>query len=636
MPAVPYKQFPVASKARRWDVAEAEKRGQRWASSDGSGDREKIDWPKLRQLYGWYDSENAETLAGLKLMHHDIVGGSPQLIPRGLYAAMAALNGGRGGVDIPSDDRKPVWLHLSKSYADLGEEAPALATRADASAEDLRDDRDRREFGYWTSGEPVRFEDAPAEVGSPDDDGRKRSAVQILRGGMYFHPWWGAMRMDRQLMENIARNFERGVQNQQLMVDLNHDARSPAQGWIERVWMIPGDASLAPEDDLEATLWEKVRWTDLGVEHIEREHFKYTSVEYWDDFKNNQGKAFGPALTGTALTNVPFITGMAELALSRVSGDANVASTSRAILVPSVQPASPARAAAKPTRGLTMAKLNAAITKVLAGIGFSTRSGAAEQDLAQEFIDRIREELGLEGNAEVSDGGIVLALNAAFEGVRQDAEAKLAAEKLAAEKALASSEPAKIAVGHEGEAQDLSQIVATAVERAAAPLRTEILTLKSTLESKDATVQELVARSQRIETERDEDRFLTRFLDLVRSRKVVPAMRETLRKIWDADQTLFESHVASLPTRPEFAGPIGSDGVNEETDGSDADTTRYYDEVQRLVREEKLGIKQATRKVREEHPEWYNEHKIATGRGARELMQRRRQAERMLQDTRTA
>ncbi|MHC1602348.1 MAG: hypothetical protein ACXQS4_03865, partial [Methermicoccaceae archaeon] len=49
---------------------------------------------------------------------------------RGLFAAMAALQGARGGVDIPAGERKAVYNHLAAHYADLELEPPELAASA--------------------------------------------------------------------------------------------------------------------------------------------------------------------------------------------------------------------------------------------------------------------------------------------------------------------------------------------------------------------------------------------------------------------------------------------------------------------------------------------------------------------------
>lgn len=109
---------------RAWDADAAVARIRRWASSDGSGDKDKIDWAKYRQAFAWYDEDEPENFGSYKLPHHDVVDGKFVAVWRGVVAAMAALFGARGGVDIPEEDRRGVYDHLAKHYRDAGREPP--------------------------------------------------------------------------------------------------------------------------------------------------------------------------------------------------------------------------------------------------------------------------------------------------------------------------------------------------------------------------------------------------------------------------------------------------------------------------------------------------------------------------------
>lgn len=109
---------------RAWDADAAVARIRKWASSDGSGDKDKIDWAKYRQAFAWYDENDPENFGSYKLPHHDVVDGKFVAVWRGVVAAMAALFGARGGVDIPGSDRKGVYNHIAKHYRDAGREPP--------------------------------------------------------------------------------------------------------------------------------------------------------------------------------------------------------------------------------------------------------------------------------------------------------------------------------------------------------------------------------------------------------------------------------------------------------------------------------------------------------------------------------
>ena len=132
--AVPFEETPKADEGRSWDADRAVSSLRRWASSDGSGEKDKIDWGKYRRGFAWYDEDDAENFGSYKLPHHEVIDGRLVVVWRGVAAAMAALMGARGGVDIPSSDRRPVYNHLARHYRQFGKEPPDFE-----ALEDLRE-----------------------------------------------------------------------------------------------------------------------------------------------------------------------------------------------------------------------------------------------------------------------------------------------------------------------------------------------------------------------------------------------------------------------------------------------------------------------------------------------------------------
>jgi hypothetical protein len=105
--AIPYKKEAVADKVRSWD---------------GSAEMTKATTPEeWKRMSAWVDESAPENKGSYKLPHHTSDG---MLVPEALYAAAAAIQGARGGVDIPSSDLPGVKSHLAKHYVDLGEVAP--------------------------------------------------------------------------------------------------------------------------------------------------------------------------------------------------------------------------------------------------------------------------------------------------------------------------------------------------------------------------------------------------------------------------------------------------------------------------------------------------------------------------------
>jgi len=123
--AVKPHETPKADEDKEWDADAAIARIRKWASTDGSGEKDKIDWEKYRQAFAWYDENDPENFGSYKLPHHDIVDGKFVVVWRGVAAAMAALMGARGGVDIPNEDWDSVYSHLKKHYEQFDKEPPA-------------------------------------------------------------------------------------------------------------------------------------------------------------------------------------------------------------------------------------------------------------------------------------------------------------------------------------------------------------------------------------------------------------------------------------------------------------------------------------------------------------------------------
>jgi len=126
--AVPPKHTPPIDEDSDWDKTEAIKQLRKWASRDGSGDKDTIDWAKYAKGFGWYDENDKENFGSYKLPHHYVRNGRLITPWSGVKAAMAALLGARGGVDIPENERKKVYNHLAAHYKQFDKEPPEFHT----------------------------------------------------------------------------------------------------------------------------------------------------------------------------------------------------------------------------------------------------------------------------------------------------------------------------------------------------------------------------------------------------------------------------------------------------------------------------------------------------------------------------
>ncbi|BDG61921.1 HK97 family phage prohead protease [Caldinitratiruptor microaerophilus] len=135
---VPFQDLPLADRDRPWDSDAAVQRVRRWASSDGSGEKDTIDWGRYRRAFVWYDSADAENFGAYKLPIADVIDGRLYAVPRAVFAAAAAVQGARGGVDVPAEDVPAIRRHLARYYAKMGETPPWEQDSIDALLAELK------------------------------------------------------------------------------------------------------------------------------------------------------------------------------------------------------------------------------------------------------------------------------------------------------------------------------------------------------------------------------------------------------------------------------------------------------------------------------------------------------------------
>jgi hypothetical protein len=118
---IPYKDLGTADVEAEWD---------------GAGEIASAEISDLKLMATWFDAENPDVKTSYKLPHHKATGGNPAVL-RGVYAAMGALLGARGGVTIPESDRKGIYNHLAKHYAQYDVAPPEFKTYEQSVIDDL-------------------------------------------------------------------------------------------------------------------------------------------------------------------------------------------------------------------------------------------------------------------------------------------------------------------------------------------------------------------------------------------------------------------------------------------------------------------------------------------------------------------
>lgn len=108
--------WPLSERDHAWSNSAADDRIRKWASSDGSGDKEKMDWAKYRSVHFWYDDKNDKSFGGYKLLFCDVLSNQVTAIWRGVTACAGSVQGSRGGLDIPDSDKAGVKAKIASYY----------------------------------------------------------------------------------------------------------------------------------------------------------------------------------------------------------------------------------------------------------------------------------------------------------------------------------------------------------------------------------------------------------------------------------------------------------------------------------------------------------------------------------------
>ena len=110
--------LPVADRARAWDGAAARKPVTAWAKGNG----DSIDAAKMGQAFLWRDPEaDASNAGAYRFGVADVIGGRLVLVPRGVFAAAAALQGARGGTTVPEADQARMRSKINAMYRRMRE-----------------------------------------------------------------------------------------------------------------------------------------------------------------------------------------------------------------------------------------------------------------------------------------------------------------------------------------------------------------------------------------------------------------------------------------------------------------------------------------------------------------------------------
>ena len=177
--AVPYKDTGTADEDTEWSAPTLSD-----FTDESWGDLSDAERRRIAGHYAWVAAMPPEKFGDGKLPHHKAgKSGIGKAVWRGCSAAMGALMGARGGVDIPSADMDGVYNHLVKHYKQFDKEPPEKSlTQLAHTASIINLD----EIKYLSKQELGRLKNALDELhailaAEPPDDESLRALTERLK-----------------------------------------------------------------------------------------------------------------------------------------------------------------------------------------------------------------------------------------------------------------------------------------------------------------------------------------------------------------------------------------------------------------------------------------------------------------------
>lgn len=138
-----------------------------------------------------------------------------------------------------------------------------------------------------------------------DETGQVTSSwVQALPPGEYQHPIFGKLQITADKIKNLAESVKQKYRGIDPSINYAHKDDGEAAGWVK-------DAEAR-----DTGLWLFVEWTSMAAQKIKEKAFRYFSAEFYDKWKNPEGKEFQDVLFGGALTNRPYMKNLLPVNLS--------------------------------------------------------------------------------------------------------------------------------------------------------------------------------------------------------------------------------------------------------------------------------------------------------------------------------
>ncbi len=438
------------------------------------------------------------------------------------------------------------------------------------------------------------------------ETGVPSSWMQVAVVGQYEHGDYGKFSITADDLRQMLDNFTSGtypVPPTELCIDYDHLSLRPpaagdgkAAGWVKQLQLRENDQEL----------WARVEWTETGHRSVSSHEYRFVSPVFDKHFTSHTGDEIGCTFLGAAITNLPFLQGMAPIAAR--------AGTKRPAVI----------ALAEFSHGEICGRIQDALQEYLN----CDEWACFVQDVYDAYaVYYYRDALYRIGYA-IADNGAVT-----FDGQPQEVTVNYtvltARQKGPAMNAITLKDAQGRDVQIDSATLEQTELVKTL--RAQVPAKDTVVLSAAQVETMQSSITKLTGdvtaltatvASERAAREAAEKTLREADADaevdkVLRAGKILPAQKDIYREIALNNRELFTKLTATLPVvSPLRPHPIGS--------GSDGAATAW-DTIQtkaKALRQAKPSLtqQQAEAQVMKDEPELYAQHEAETSpfaRGAR-------------------
>lgn len=277
---------------------------------------------KMKRAHLWWDGEGT-TLAGykLKVARRDTDGEIKVFFPQ-LASRVGIINGARGGVDIGADDKRGAFNHAVRYYDKLPDKEPP-----DFQGSQHKEKKRKRPLSMGFSRGVELEDDSTEDAGFVWVQVAHTGEFEGYRGGA--QPFEFTKEHFDQMVRNVREHpsfnagddgfGSKGV----IPWDFNHASEmdptmgnlplngAPSHGWTADLQVREGEGG-------RSELWALTQWLEPARTYIKEGRVRWASLAVtFEAVHPETGANIGAIITSIALTNTPFIEGMADLAASK-------------------------------------------------------------------------------------------------------------------------------------------------------------------------------------------------------------------------------------------------------------------------------------------------------------------------------